>query len=128
MALSKIEILDETVEYYSTNPRAIVKGTDNKCAYLTEEGYMCAVGRCLSNPKLIAKKPSLNTTDVRGLEEELGLDNILKDEYQGHEWKFWQDLQGLHDNKPNWNKDGSLSLDGKRSYDIIKQKINDNRY
>lgn len=45
MKKTKMEILDETVKYYSTHPRAL---EGQMCIYLSDEGNKCAFGRCMT--------------------------------------------------------------------------------
>jgi len=118
--MKAIDIINETVEYYKTNPRG---KSDNSagCDYLTPEGYMCAVGRCLK------KKVRNSLTDFYGdaeaLMEEKGrssLDSLLLNKYKNHSTLFWMDLQFLHDAGNFWDKnnvDGNnLTERGKDQY------------
>jgi hypothetical protein len=128
MQLSKLDILDETVDFYSNNTRAVVTVGENKrteCRYVTPEGNKCAVGRCLMDAEGVAELH--NTTSAAGLDEKLGLDKILKEEYRGHSVKFWADLQLLHDSSEYWAK-GSLSFAGRREYENMTKNISNDRY
>lgn len=107
--LSPAEIIDETVKYYSEDPsrRAYVDGLG--CQYLTENGRMCAVGRCLENVEEVAKYYNLGYL----------VDDIheaylkFKPQYQGLNKSFWHDLQSLHDPDSHWNsKYGGLTQAG----------------
>ena len=93
--LSKQQIIEETVEYYKNNPF----GFDSTkydgiggCVYYGPEGQMCAVGRCLINPKHFAT----NTDSAYSLINDLS-DDILEEKYRGHSSAFWQSLQSFHD-------------------------------
>lgn len=99
---SKIEIIEETIAYYEEDPsRRAMIGTS--CAYKTDNGNMCAVGRCLTEQGLAFASEFANESDVYGLyETNEGLDDILKEEYRGHELSFWSDLQSLHDTSSYW--------------------------
>jgi hypothetical protein len=94
--MTKIEIIKETVEYYKNNNRGIIPG--GTCQYLSEDGDMCAVGRCLENPEDIGTK----AIDADCLIADYG-DGIFKKQYQGHDPRFWQKLQNFHDTGQNWN-------------------------
>lgn len=121
---SKVEIINETVEYYSTHSRGL--GSKGACVYLSPEGYMCAVGRCLDlsnkefNDTLIECGDS--STAIKDLSKELDskeidLNNIFKEEYRNHKVAFWQSLQNFHDLEIFWikNKEGegsTLTVEG----------------
>lgn len=104
------EIVDETVEYYMTHPRAI--RDDGGCYYFdSDTRCMCAVGRCLMNPELTEGNNAL-AADLPG---DLGcrnLDDLLKPPYRGQTEKFWEDLQELHDEGAHWvpNEQGGNDL------------------
>lgn len=46
--MTKLDIIEETVEYYKTHNRATNKA--GGCFYLSEQGDMCAIGRCCRRP------------------------------------------------------------------------------
>ncbi len=105
---TKLEILNETVEYYSQLGRRALR-SDGSCVYKTLDGRMCAVGRCMLSPEDYGR-PGIITLCL-GLPETL--DSMLKPEYRGHLPGFWSSLQRLHDSAKHWNKDGSLSDAGR---------------
>lgn len=111
MRKTKKEIILETVEYYSVDP-AGRRGYDEKlntCLYLTQDGKMCAVGRCCIEPSTEWEGDVQTLAEDRGEEIEegyLSIDNLLKEEYRGYDIEFWQDLQALHDGRHNWDKEG----------------------
>lgn len=123
-------VLDETVNFYKEDlsRRAtffdkIIEETS--CLYKTPDGRMCAVGRCLNQDVMNYEKYNQETS-VDSLIEDL-TDKVFREEYQGFDTNFWQDLQNLHDLDNNWNKD-QLSDRGTISYDIIVGKIKRNYY
>ena len=105
--LTKIAILDETVEYYSKNPRATNKGY---CVYVTVEGNLCGHSRCVK-PELRAQIMELgdevNSNDVFN---RFG-DEAHLEQYQGHDEGFWANIQQFHDEAAYW-KEGGLSDTG----------------
>lgn len=120
---TKLEIIDETVAYYTedVNRRAI---SGIICEYLTEDGRMCAVGRCMIAPKQEFKGVCSNIYTYENGEAETieePLDNLLKKEYRGHNIDFWKDLQLLHDCNTNWNNYG-LSSTGIFLVNELKEK------
>lgn len=96
--MTKEQLLDETVEYYKTNPRAATK---NSCYYQTPDGHMCAIGRLLKNPAEIEKKFA-----GWGVDTISGLKKHLKPEYKhfvvGDNHPFLTKLQTLHDHRGHW--------------------------
>lgn len=100
---TKREIIEETIKFYNSNNRAVQDRST--CKYLTDDGKMCAVGRCLTDEDV------RNVGDFQGDVDSLvkafkSLDEMLKPEYRGHDQQFWRTLQTLHDDPDNWNEDG----------------------
>lgn len=128
MAKSKVEIIEETVKYYSVNARA---KNDVGCYYFSpgKPECMCAVGRCLSRRNPVVKNiyedaktwnPGDSTSHVWtgvvvSLNEKVGgLEKALMPAYRGHNSEFWQDLQRLHDSDQFWDLvEGGLNEAGK---------------
>lgn len=104
---TKIEIINETVEYYSADVsrRAVgdVKGLNSESCHYYKDGKMCAVGRCMIDPKHWSDSGAW-VEDL--LLEREGGDDFLKEEYRGHDAKFWKDLQVFHDTFHHWNENG----------------------
>lgn len=124
---TKIEIINETIEFYSENPklkRAIVisesRSLNNNFdfgsinyQYKTSEGKACAVGRCLIESAPFTELNKTGFVNLRVL-------NYLKSDYEGHNLKFWKDLQELHDDGSNWD-DSGLTPQGKNTADLLKK-------
>lgn len=110
------ELIDETVAYICQHGQA--RGdVGNGCAYWNKDGKMCAVGRCLLDPKKIEEESgNFNAMDdIWDSTEEL--DGSLKPEYRGFAWGLWAKLQQLHDDCGHWlknddNKTFRLSEEG----------------
>lgn len=90
--MTKQEIIEETVEYYRNNPFGFNSDT-RSCIYKGAEGQMCAVGRCLIDAEQFGEEP-LNA-DM--LNPDGSLDELLKEQYKGHDIDFWTSLQVFHD-------------------------------
>jgi hypothetical protein len=94
-----LNLLNETVSYYTTEKNEL-SSVDGVCNYLSPNGTMCAVGRCLINPK--GKDSQLKKfkggTGVLFLFDLYKPNKILKEQYRGFSLEFWIDLQLLHDN------------------------------
>lgn len=123
-------LLDETVNYYKEDLSRRATYFDgilveSSCLYKTSEGRMCAVGRCLDQDVMDYEKYN-EETSADSLIEEL-TDKVFREEYQGFDSYFWQDLQNLHDVDGYWNKD-QLSDKGVAHYDFIVGNIKSNRY
>ncbi len=121
--LTKIEIIEETVEFYSKDPegrRSLDEFRD--CKYNGPKGTHCAVGRCmLSKYKRLGSKFKHNSEDVYVLLDADNIDHFLSPKYRGHGITFWQDLQELHDKDSFWDKRG-LSAYGKTLVKELKEK------
>lgn len=100
MNKSKQDIVDETIAYISVHGRA-TNEQQNSCEYLTSNGIMCAVGRCLIDPENVVF--SEGTGGDTGCECIEDLESQLKPEYRGHDIMFWECLQDLHDDKSYWH-------------------------
>ena len=116
---TKLEIIEETVEYYTTDPTRRSFILDKKewqaytCAYLLPDGRMCAVGRCMIKPSLTENWAVDGIPDIQ---------DKLKEEYRGHNTHFWKRLQGFHDKRENWNEEG-LTIMGKTYVEILKRNF-----
>lgn len=86
------EVIDETVEYYKTNPFGYDEVTCKCVYYHPENGAMCAVGRCLLNPQNVA---NYSADRLFAYGENF---NLLKEEYRHlNDLNFWSKLQEYHD-------------------------------
>tara|TARA_R110000796_G_scaffold10289_2_gene34341 strand:+ start:3732 stop:4112 length:381 start_codon:yes stop_codon:yes gene_type:complete len=112
---SKLEILEETIEYYTTQQNSRSLNKQGECVYNNEDGSHCAVGRCFTE-KYKAQGSDFEFNEYKGVEDlnkkEGKLDSFLSEEYKGHEVKFWNELQQLHDSEYNWKEDFILSEKG----------------
>lgn len=117
MQKTKIEIINETAEFYNLTNRGIEKG-EERCKYKTKDGKMCAVGRCMIDVDW--KEDFLG--GVFGITSSKGLlDNFLKPEYQGHPHAFWSELQDFHDEEYNFTHAG-LSDSGNSQKKYLLEK------
>ncbi len=108
---TKREIIEETVAAYNYNSRAI--SNMGHCVIQTNDGRKCAVGRCMTDAAALAL---INTTGP-----EHDFDEYLKPEYHGHNWKFWRDLQTLHDDPIHWLPTG-ISGSGEEFVNALNKK------
>ena len=126
------EIIDETIEFYKNNPRSIIEkqAISDVCLYISE-GTKCAVGRCLTKDtlkKVEKNLTALNSVSIQTLLNKINIDThdeILKEEYRGHSYYFWIELQNFHDRKINWEKSSTgniLSKEGEKTSAFLKQK------
>lgn len=93
---SKEEILNlitETVRYYADHNK-LGRGEGGNCKYITEEGNMCAVGRCLVDPATIEKAYHMHPINL--VLNKCG-DSIFKEEYRSFKQSLWEALQLHHD-------------------------------
>ena len=109
----QLQLLEETIEYYSKNPRAI---ENSHCCYKTSNGHRCAIGRLLDDETLIIIR---NTGSVSAND----IWDKLPQEIRDFGINFLADLQALHDNPYNWESSG-LSGEGKGFVNDIKLRNN----
>jgi len=131
--MTKLELLEDTVKYYSedTSRRAVVKlkSGATECMYTTDDGQHCAVGRWL--------QPNYQNTDWLD-NEGCSADDLLKgcsvNDYRYEvddlfvegvrhipAW-FWINHVLLHDNDVFWDKDG-ITQAGVEKVDELKEDI-----
>lgn len=122
--MTKEEIIKETIEYYSVPGRrsVLISAGQESCCYMSPSGQMCAVGRCMKDDDRVSISKMNNGLSAEDLFETYG-NQILKDDYQGHNVDFWTELQALHDDKKNWNTDSTLSSDGAKEVTIIARRF-----
>jgi hypothetical protein len=118
--LTKLEIIDETVKFYSKDTtRRSKKG--GVCLYNSGDGRYCAVGRYLTTKvKNEILVQDCNDSDLEGLVCFLtkttykymmsSLQKILKPSVRGHNPQFWVELQWLHDTSEYWCETGLTQL------------------
>lgn len=109
---SKLEIIEETVDYYRVNPRGTI-------SYCDSAGCMCAVGRCLWDAQWMQDMAeSINLYSIK--QPAVQAFCKFRPEYAGHCWKFWSQLQNLHDSHDNWGTSG-LSHGGMLAVELLKE-------
>lgn len=91
-----VALINETIEYYKNNDRAIRNGD---CLYYDNgTGNMCAVGRCLEDPENYSDR----VNNVKNLLQSEG-DVMFQEKYRNYPSELWDELQDFHDNSLNWN-------------------------
>lgn len=121
--MSYLEVLEETINFYSTDPLNR-RSVDNYggCFY-TFDGKNCAFGRYIDNvDSFIEKNPNYNGETAQSIINTFGMD-IMKEEVRDlTNIYFWIKLQVLHDEKTYWDKD-NINKDGIEYVNEIKQYI-----
>ena len=117
MSKSKLEIINETANFYTSENRAVGQPS---CMYLTDDGKRCAVGRCLRED-LDVKNFDGDVHDLITDFEVPDIDDLLKEKYKGHSEEFWLELQNFHDISGNWNEEG-LTEEGYLHVERLKNK------
>ena len=102
---SRLEIIEETAQYYNETNRAVDK-IGNCVYYDSITDKMCAVGRCLKDPKNTLSIPDIIDVCAKSLFKNYMTFDDLKDEYRIEDTNFWSDLQAFHDYSWNWNENG----------------------
>jgi hypothetical protein len=120
--LTKLEIIEETIKHYSKRKRA---QHDDTCMYYYR-GAMCAVGRCMINPREAERVYGGGTIDMLlsrlvRTNPDITVDDLLLEQYRGHEIEFWEQLQSLHDLSEYWDNK-KLSEDGLKYVEYLKNE------
>ncbi|HMT01953.1 MAG TPA: hypothetical protein PKD00_01355 [Burkholderiales bacterium] len=99
--LTAIEIIDETVEFYSNNDRCITE--KDGCVYLNEKNQKCAHSRCLKE-NYLRKVIYIDYNFEHNASEIIQKfkDNCHLPKYRGQLPKFWDQIQILHDDSIYW--------------------------
>lgn len=118
--MTKLEILQETKDYYAADPsRRGVKIDDGvaSCVYKNDQGCMCAVGRCLTG-EAFKKVGIIANSAITTLIRLGSVDDLLRPECRGHSVGFWRMLQKFHDYNANWDDKGITTF-GQDIYDKL---------
>jgi hypothetical protein len=140
----QLELLEKTVEYYKTNPRA---RDGEACKYIGPNGERCAVGRIL--PKRVCEEvekkiEKSNEEDVQYEYKDLSIPNLCKElalsqlsnekitklsqKYNVH---YLRDLQHLHDDSDHWkvtDEGQTLTSNGESRVEQIRNSITKDNY
>lgn len=121
-----IEIIDETVEFYSVPGRRSVQigdgGEETGCLNNSPTGNHCAFARLVKddlrprmgegNVDTSLYTLSNHLPNAKGLSVEELLEKVVKPEYAGHPIEFYRGLQTLHDSSSNWDPIEGLTIAG----------------
>lgn len=111
--MTTLEIIEETVAYYAADPKRRAVTENGGCDYITDDGRMCAFGRCEINP--IQHSQGIGAR----FDNDEQIENVLKPEYRGQDPYFWRSLQALHDESNNWDETG-LTKGGQKEVEKLK--------
>ena len=118
--MTEIEIIDKTVEHFSSNPRSIGVYIDSfgeetsDCVYNGPNGEHCAFAFWCENPQDLREGYSAGVLIGDGTA-------IMKTEAQGRSPFFWNQIQRLHDLNSYWEDKGfKLSILGEQFVDLLK--------
>lgn len=115
MPKTKLEILEETVAYYSEDPSRRSIGYNSECVYYGPDNKRCAYARCW--------KDGVWHSHLEGRTAASGElpepDDLVKDQYKGHSRDFWLKIQRLHDQSDCWDLT-SLSEKGQNHVDSLR--------
>ena len=110
--LTKLQIINETVEYYSTHPRSIEESTGN-CKYNGPDRLKCAFSRCCTDTSVFTEGNSSCDQRFATL--------LPQYEHIPFEDSFWVEIQSLHDQDGYW-ENNELNYAGKTFVNDIKVK------
>lgn len=119
------EIIDETVEFYSNNPRSM---NGKSCKYLSNSGANCAFARCCTPEGINTLHTEYESISASGVfEREINKSNnpldLFKPEYKINNSEFWGSIQQLHDGNSYWNEN-KLTEDGNEYIEFLKRMYN----
>lgn len=120
MQLTKLQIIEDMVEYYSADPTRRGIGINGACVYLSEAGNMCGVGRHMNEPLKTMRGACDNLYLKDSPTAVTILDSVLKDESKGHSSGFWRHIQMFHDAHHYWKSDG-LTAAGVSALVVLKR-------
>ena len=115
---SQHEIIDFIANHYNTGNRAVeAVGGGNYCRYNTPDGKQCAFAIMCIEPETLPEGvgASAHLTNL-GAE-------ILKPEFRGYNFHFYNVIQHFHDKEEYWNENG-LTDKGKKKVAELKIKYN----
>lgn len=122
--MTKIEIIDDTVAYYSADvTRRSKKDVNGKmtCVYKGPEGRECAFQRVVENDLSEYDCKTSFGFGASAVSIMIDKENLkFKEGYEGHDRSFWGYIQALHDSDSNWDENG-LSEDGRKHVESLKQ-------
>lgn len=117
------KVIDETVEYYSKNPRVLIfndSGRKIGCAYLSKEGNICVVGRVMNQESLDIYGRSCNHFFRLIDNYNLSFIGLSKEEYRHlDDLDFLDNLQLLYDYDEYWNGN-PLTKEGQNKVEEMK--------
>jgi hypothetical protein len=111
--LTPTEILNQIASMYNLNTRSVDNAS--RCLYNGPGNKHCAFANMCIDPSILEENRSAST-----LLDKLGI-NILKEEYRGYSFYFYDNVQGFHDIKSNWSDEG-LSDFGTKTLARLKAK------
>lgn len=115
MRKTKKEIINETYEYYNSDPsRRALENNKTSCTFLTADGRMCAVGRCLTSEAL-HKAAHHGVYSLVGVKNLFPDQEVFKEEYAGHCNSFWDLIQDFHDLARLWRAERGIE-DRRKEY------------
>lgn len=119
---TKQQIIDETEAAYADPSNRGYNSKRYSCEYLSDRGKKCAIGRVVLDPSVIPQASLIKDIDnVWRIGSLLFTDDLLKEEYRGHEPAFWKDLQTWHDNHRHFNET-SITDAGNEELERIRHK------
>ncbi len=102
----RLEVLQDTVKYYTTNVKRRCVDKNNECSYsaktLNKSSQGCAVGRLIPPKLRLEWDKKYPNKSISGIQcKETLPENLLELGIN-----FLNDLQSLHDQPNNWDKEG----------------------
>lgn len=124
--LTYLEVLEDTVKYYSEDVNRRGLNLNGGCVYhgiKDDNTVLCAVGRCLKDPKEFESNRWGSVSDFYCDIFNDDFIPALKEEYQHLTYRrFWEFLQMLHDTELFWDANG-ITKAGENQVEVIKADL-----
>lgn len=114
---TKVEILDDVVLHIKKQGgQAVHKGT-GACSYLAEDGKTCGHSMAVKASK---RKLVTGLVSAASVINRYG-DTVHLKKYQGHNVRFWREIQDFHDSAGYWNEYGAITHRGTLRLQELKE-------
>lgn len=126
----KLEILEDTVQFYSVDPEGrrsvnpdIPPGSQKggRCMYLGPGGRMCAFARMVHQDH-VSKLIEYESVGCKQVFKEIPNLKMKTPRLNADSWYYWARLQALHDWESYWDKKG-LSVGGVQELNSFRADI-----
>lgn len=116
--MTKLEIIEDTIKYYSEDVSRRSITINNRCVYKGPDCKECAFQRVVVDDLSIYDGEYILSSAKSIIEGNPAI--VFKPGYEGHEAGFWNSIQALHDRGYYWDKNG-LTTTGLLEVEALKE-------